>query len=248
MIQLLSPDEVKSGPTRAAREQQTIARDLATEETRLVNSVNRLREDEREERERIVADVAEFRAKAKVEIGQLDITISARKMEVEQIEERRAEAMKPIEAVRAEAGERNEESKDRATALDKREKKLAEAENGIVSDLEDIDDRKQEQDERDEALAQRDTNLKASEEASGASSRALSDKWAEFHIAVHAKNEELEMREVEVAAADIANDIRAGELDRRNLELNAKETQVTDKYATLLRSQREAEGKPRNTT
>lgn len=249
MIQLLTPDEVKTGPVRAQQERQSVSRDLAIEETRLVNSVNTLREEERTEKERIAKDVADFRSSAKVEICQLDITITNRKKEVEEIEDRRAEAMKPIEAVRKEADDRNEASKELEEAVAAKETAQTEAGEELTERTEAANDRDQEQNEREQGLEQRETNLRASEETSGASARALSEKWATFHLAVHAKNDDFEKREAVVAAGGKANERRTDEIGKRQVEQDAKDREIIDKYATLERSRKEIlEGKRDQTT
>lgn len=239
-MQILTPEAVKGGSSRQETEQATRVRDLATEEDRLVRSVNSLLESEREEKERIEADMVVFRAEAKAERDGLSAEVLA-------LEARRAVAMMPIDDVSREADERNRASKEREDAVVKVESDLSalladfkERESDFISHSR---DKKQELGERESGVEEREERVEAEEELSKASLQELNGRWASFHAAVGAKEQELASRENAVSAREHAEETRTGENDRRNLELNAKEKQITDKYATLERAVRHFENK-----
>lgn len=235
-IPLLTPESVKKDSTSQQREQQARVRDFSVEEERLVKSINQLRQDEIDEKARIDADVAQFRADAKVEVGKLDKQISNKRQEVEALEARRVEAMKPIEVVRKEADDRNAKSKDREDAIAIREATQKLADEAHTEALEKLHDREQLIAEREDELDDREERVRQEEDRSKESLAGVNQRWADFHIAVAAKDKEFIDRETTVSAGEQANIIRSQELDKKEFDYKEKDREIASRYEALERA------------
>lgn len=242
MIQLLTPSKVRSDSLEQEREQRARVRDLSSEEERLVRSINYLRKEEEDEKARIREDVADFRNKAQVEILGVDKQILEKKKEVEDIETRRKEALRPIEEIEQEARNRNEQSKQRVQILNDRQIEIDKQEARITEEWEAIDDRKQLLDEREEELNTRESKIKLAEDQLKESTNGLNERWAQFHIAVAEKEKELVDRENAVRAGEEANRIQLAEFAQLEKDYQQKDREIKDRYATLERAADEIRG------
>lgn len=233
---LLTPESVKSDSQSQAREQQARVRDLSIEEERLIKSINDLRRDEVDEKARIREDVATFRNDAQVEVSKLDLVISNKKREVESLEARRAEAMRPIEEIRQEAEALMDQAQKRADDVKEREDKQKEADEAHTEALEKLHDRKQLADEREAALDNRQEMVKQEEQRSKESLEGIAQRWAHFHETVAAKDTELTQREAVVSAGEQANIIKAKELDQKEADYKEKDREIASRYEALERA------------
>lgn len=228
-MRILTPEDAKKGSSAAKDELMATVRDLSAEEERLVKSINSLRADEKAERDRIEVAMETFRADAKAERDRLSSEITG-------LEARRAEALKPIALVIAEAEERNQRSKDREDAVASREKSAKDADELQAEALERIHDRQQELDERSKSLDAREAGIKGEEKSLGESEKRLVGKWAELHAASEAFNErarDLQQREDRASASEKANEIRAAALDDRENGLEGRERLLRSNYQAL---------------
>ena len=221
-MQILTPEAAKKGSTAAEDELRARVRDLSTEEERLVSSVNGLRAEEASEKERITA-----------ERDRISAEIAEKESDVIKLEERRAEAMKPVDALEQIAQERVDAANSRHVDLDRREELLVRAENGIIADLEDVHDKVQELDEREDGLDAREDMVKSFEEQTAASAKSLGDKWVEYHATVAAKNAELLTRENAVSTAEATNETARMENIKEAARLRDENRAVRDKYVAL---------------
>lgn len=236
MIQLLQPDEVKKGPSKATEEARARVRDLGTEESKLIQSVNMLHGIEAEERARVDASVAKMRKEEADERGNLERQVAPLRAE-------RIELMKPIDVLLKEAEERNATSKSREDAVKSREDAVADAEESITDRFEKIADREQEQDEREETLRECEMIARATEARLKTSTESLNEKWGIYNAAVLEKNIELTTREEKVIGEARANEIRTTELDKRRETLSkdyqSKDREIADRYQTLTAASKE---------
>lgn len=233
MIQILTPEEVKTGPSRAMEEQRARVRDLSIEEERLVNSINTLHDTEREEEKRTDDAIQKMRNSVAAERVELELQIAPLKTE-------RAELMKPIGAIRKEADDRNAKSKvrevqiiQRETAVADREEDVAEREADFIAEMQ---DGRQVISEREEVVARREKAAQAEADRLALSAQDLSQKWVEYHEAVNKKNAEIEEKEASVAAAKRVNEIARLENEKRTIEHREKDREIADRYATLERA------------
>lgn len=245
-IPLLTSESVKQGSQIQEQEQRARMRDMSAEEERLIKSINELKIAEQEEKDRVKEDVAEFRNKAHIEVVEIDNVIVGKKREVEALEVRREEAMKPIEEVRKEADERNAKSKEREEAAALLEKELNDRDEVSLNEIEKFEDRKQLQNEREENLDKREEKVKAEEAISKESLAGVNKRWAEFHEVVAVKEKEFDTREAAVNAGEQANLAKAEELEKVSNEQSHQHRQIADKYETLGRARAEFERMQQN--
>jgi hypothetical protein len=240
MIPLLTPEAVKDGSSRQGRELAGRVRDLYDEENRLVNSINKLREEERAEKKRVAEESEKDQA-----------TIAVRKTvlvrEVESLESRKEQALKPARLVEEEARKVLADNVAYGLVLDGRAVELKTSQDKATEKLEEIHDRKQLLDEREAKLDTREVGIAAAEAEVSRSTLALGDRWVAYDAAVAVSNEREVALALREAAADVcvkANDIRAEALDRKDAEQAERERGIVDGYAALEAARREIlEGK-----
>lgn len=243
MVHLLTPDEVKKGPSQAVEELQGRVRDLSNEETRLVNSINFMREEEREALSKKAErdEVSQSRPGAKKVILE---------NEVEILEARKNEALIPVRVIEEHVNQRAKENETNALQLSQREIRLKTAEEKNVETAERLHDKQQDLDEREEKIQHGESGIVAAKDEVKKSAAALGKKWAAYHEAIATtneeaakRNEELEKREKVVEAGEKANEIAKEENEKRALEYKEKDKEIADRYATLERATTEILGK-----
>lgn len=233
MTVILKPEEIKEQGRKAEEERKLRTTALEAEETRLVNRVNLLREEEQAVRKATDDAVQKMRNEYAAEKCELEV-------ELEPLRKERADLMKPIEDVRKEADDRNAKSKEREDAVAKREADLEGDKKAFgeyeTERMEKLADRAEELDERGQNLAERDVAAKKQEEAAKASAQALVGRWAEYHAAADAFNgrvKDVEEREQRASTAEKANQDRAGQLDERERGLEGRERLLRSNYQAL---------------
>lgn len=225
-MEILTPAAIRTERQQATSEAQGRVRSLADEESRLVTSVNTLRVIETEERERMVREAGE-------EESRLNGVISGLTKEVSTLEQRKAEALKPLD--------------DRSAALDARETALNLREEGFATREAAIDTAEKANLEagranvadndalklREEAVVEREKNEDAREEAARESTALLESKWTLFHKATAEADSAMEKREQAVHAGEVANAARADELEKVAKKNDDDKRQIASNYAAL---------------
>lgn len=240
-MKLLTADEVKTEKTRSDEERALRIQKLEKEESDLTARVNEKRTNIGKEIALLDSQLIERQsliAKRKLE---LDAEISALSREVKQLEDRRSEALKPIDEIRQEA-EKLLESANRAQAdveADKAE--LQEGWDHLAVLMEDVTDRETSNVEKSDELDQRERRVAESEARTKESAEKVSQEWLKFHKEVHGANESLARREKGVADRAKANNEFAASLSNKETELMAREIRLKDQYETLARSKKEIE-------
>lgn len=232
-MRVLTPDEVKKGPSRALEEQRSRVRDLFDEETRLTISVNNLRDEEARERERVDASKKDMRE-------QFLLLRNEMQSEIDGLKKQREPLLVPIEEIRKEAHERNEKSKQREEAVAKREADVSQREKDAdkrdeqhTERLEAIADKEQEIAERDEKSADREKKAEQAEGRAAESLKSVNEKWAIYHEATVRQNRAFEERETKAATAEKANADRAAELDKRDAAQSAEALRLESERTAL---------------
>lgn len=236
MIQILTPDDTKAGPSRAFEEQRGRVRALGDEETRLALSVNDLRETERTERERIDAETQKLRNNFTAERVSLEL-------DIKRLVDARAPLLVPIEELRKEAEDRNARSKERESAVSAREaavlareQGMKEADEALAERLEAVADKEQETNERDEKSVEREKKAAQVEEQATASLRRANEKWTAFNLAADAKEKKIAEREAAVIMGEKANSARAAELDKQAKKNDEKQRELQSNYQALAQA------------
>lgn len=201
-------------------------RDLALEEERLVKSVNDLRTLETEERDRIGSEMKDFHASQGVVRDDL-------LKEIGTLEQRKAEALKPIDDRLAAVVEREEAADKRDDALTTKERALANDKEEHMQNLEDFADRKDEQNLREKKLGEREVKVAASEESARVSLARAGDAWARNAQQIEAADAVLLERENAVATRERIADIRHEQQEKRTFEQDERDRTLKSQYDQL---------------
>lgn len=235
MMDILTPEGIRTEKQGVQQEAQSRVRDLAREEERLVLSVNQLRNEEAEEIE-----------KKKVRETESEAQLGTRKtvlaQEVDSLEARKADALKPVD-------KRIGEIVEREGAMDAREQLLAKKDAEHIQKDEAIKRREQaagEHEARNVARAveldTRDIQTKARAEEVDRSTQALSAKALEQSIQEQKGNQLLLEREAELERREKINDIREAGYAAIEERHRNKDLELVDRAATLASAEREAKG------
>lgn len=225
-MNLLDPKEIKEEKKQNADQSQRLIIALGTEEARLNKELSLLRENAKVEKEKIEAETDTFVASQTLRRDTLA-------KEVEALEQRKAEALKPIETVRAEADTYLADAKvilARAEGKEVIEDERHEANMELAETLKD----------REDDLSQRETKVTTREEmVTVEESRVrdgihkLSNDWVKFHETVNHQNLEFSRREKEIADRETVIDIRTERQNDRDKEMDTRKIRIDDEKATL---------------
>jgi len=232
MLTLLTPQSVEADRNSTANEVQKRVWGLAEEESDLVGRVNTLRDLERTEKERIAR---EFAADEK----RMNAVVAELQLKVNDLEQRRERAMRPVEDLEAEARQRLAAIADRERLMDIRETNVQQREFSLREVAEDQMENAEVLARREELIGKRERGALAEETRLKRSNDELTAKWSDFHTAVYKKTEELATRESRVIMDTKANEIVQEELKAREHALNARDVQIKDRYATLVKATEE---------
>ena len=234
-MELLSPTKInqdKAKETESARK-RTVA--LADEESRLVSAVNLAKGKTATILAEMDATMAEYR---------LEMTAERLKLsgEVNRLEERRIDLLKPIDELKLEADEILRIANARASELDNRAKEIEANHEKNVELADRLVDRGDLLTSQENALESREEKIVASEKTLKDSANILADKWVEYHEAVNGQNvreQSLATKEAQVVQVTEANAIRKAEQDTRDHVLYEKKRGIIDGYAALQEAIRE---------
>lgn len=238
-MKLLSPDDIHKDRSESIEGAAARSRALAAEESRLARAINQAREDAQQQIKIIEADFAAFKADLLEQKNQL---VS----EVRELENRKTEALKPVEPIKAAAAAALAEAESAKTELERQRADLEKDKEKNQERAENLHDSEQVLDERSRLLDQREQRINAEQQRIEHSAKALGDKWAEYHQAVAQLNDkvrEVTTREAEVEAGKKANDDRAGKLREWESSLGQKQNQLEDGYRNLAKARKEILGR-----
>lgn len=232
-MQLLPETKVKENKAKGEQEKEQRIKDLNTEITSITKRVNDMREEEKVEKARINRDLATHRDQVELEKSELNTSLVPLRNEVKELEARKAEALKPIEVIKAEAEKVLSDAKEKDQQNAREQSRLATLSTEISDQLEEISDRKQELDEREEGLNTRESGIAAEEKRLKESEESLNKKWSDYHLKVDATNEWIASQKL-----DIENDRRrnatVAEGNAKEKDRLAKEDKrIKDLYVAL---------------
>jgi len=202
---------------------------INSEESEAVKRLNEILDRERKENERLKNSTTANKAKLSV---QIEVLLK----EVQSLEERKKEALKPIESRLEEVLQKEEQNRKTHSLLKEKSISLNNKEYELNDRLGLILDREQELDELSINLKNREIGIKNAEEEIKNQTSRLAEKWVTYHTSVHAFNENIKLREQQVQDAIRANEIVRESLDKRALEQKDLDRQIKDRYQTLERN------------
>jgi hypothetical protein len=232
MLTLLTPQQIEKDRNSTAEEIQRRVWGLAEEESDLVARVNTLRDTERKEKDRIARDF-DFDEK------RFNAIVADLQLKVNDLEKRRERAMKPIEELEIEARQRIATVAIREEAIVSREKNLKDQEDNLREAVEGQMETAELLADREDAIKKKEQGVWAEEKRLKKSNEELTAKWASFHAAVYEKTEELAVRESQVLMDAKANEIVREQLKSQEHDQNARDLQIKDRYATLVKATEE---------
>ena len=229
-MKLLSPEKIEKEEKRSDEELRSRVEKLKVEETKVAKQLNALKEEERKQKHHLDVFIVETEA-------QLGVKKTILFQEVESLEKRKEEALKPINEIKNNA---EKLLNDARTANDRLNAKNAEfdakfKENNekITERLEDVIDKEHEISDKSTELDNRELGIKAAETEIKKSTDNLGAEWVKFHEKVYVVNGDLERREKEVEDAKKANDAIRQSNEAEAARLRQEDRAIRDKYVAL---------------
>lgn len=235
-MNLLDPNEIKEEKKANADQSQKLIHALSEEEARINKELNLVRESARLEKEKIEAETSTFIESQKTRKEDLI-------KEVAGLEQRRVEALKPIEQVKTEAETTLETAKKALSRALQREKDADALHEENLDLADDLKDKKEELHDREQRVEKKENINIVEERRLKDSANTLANKWVAFHEAVNTSNVNFENKEKRIQATEKVLDIRKAELDKRDVLQTEHRRQIRDKYQTLARAIEESKKK-----
>lgn len=236
-MKILDPKEIQEQKSEVAEKATARVRKLAEEEMRLVSNVNSLRIEEKKQKDRTLQAMNE---------ADLPVKKSILAQEVEYLEKRKKEALKPIDEKQNEFKEREKEiQREKYQLIVDREILASEREN-LSERLEDIIDSEEENKRKSDALNSREAGIAKAEEEIKRSTEELGNKWVELHKASMDLNEKIRMiteKEINLITREKAIDVRVVELSENAKMQYNKDIEIKDKYKALQEAVEESRKK-----
>lgn len=234
-MDILTPEGIRTEKQGVQQEAQSRVRDLAREEERLVLSVNQLRNEEADEIE-----------KKKVRETESEAQLGTRKtvlaQEVDSLEARKADALKPVDKRIGEIVEREQSVDARQKLLDGKDEEQSRKDSILKQREIAASEHEGRNIARTGELDTRDIQTKARAEEVDRSTQALSAKSLEQSIQEQKGNQLLLEREAELERREKINDIREAGYAAIEEKHRQKDLELVDRAATLASAEREAKG------
>ncbi len=226
---LLTPEEIKNEKKETVDQSQKLVTALSAEEAKLNKALSLVRENAKIETDRIKTATDNF-------VAEQETRVSDIRKEVDALEARRAEAMKPIEDVRAEADKYLEKAKKALTRATQKEADAEDVHQENLDFIETLKDREDELIERENKVTSREEMATVEDNRLKDNATSLAEKWVEYYKKVEETNKDIKKREDKVRGREKVLDITRQQLDERETEINHLDTLVKDKYATFGRT------------
>jgi len=235
-MQILDPNEIKDTKKESIVQSQRLVNAISSEEARINKSLNILRAEAKIETAKIKDETNAF-------VQEQKDRVETATREVVSLESRRTEALKPIQAIKEEAETYLIEAKQALGEAQVLEEQAKASRAEIIDLAEDLKDREAEISDRDRKTTAREEKATIEEKQARLGTIAVSDKWVEFHKAVHTANVALADRELKITNREKVLDIRTAKQDEREIEQNNHDRAIKDKYETLERTIAEVKNK-----
>lgn len=217
-MEILSAQAVREAENQKRQNEEQRVQNLLTEEARLVRSVNGLRDEESE---------------AKRDTEAMAVKVEALRNDIQVLEAKKTEALKPIQDVREEADQRigeairrenavaDEEERQKASRAEcQREAKAAERDRLAASNLlAGITERSNALSLQEGAVGGRERAVEDRERQLDEQTRAKEAEMQEREEAVQARTRELAIREDAVARSEVHAERSERDMERRQAEL-----------------------------
>lgn len=233
-MKLLDPKEIKQEKSESTEQAHERTKKLARDEARLVKSVNSLRSEEIRQKKRTEQALGE----ANLIVRQ---SILAQKQEVEHLEAKKAQALKPIEDKQKDFNRQFAEIQEEKKQLEKDKENLYTEREEMLDRLETVADNEAEIKEKYLTLDKRKENISKAEEEIKRLTKVLGGNWVEYHKAVEDLNKKIKQniaKESNIATREKAIEDRKVEQDKRDKEIQAEKTLLKSNYEALETAKR----------
>lgn len=223
---LLSPEgihKVQKLEENATRERVNA---LAKEESDIVFKLNLARQEDFEERERMTKEHDEFKAKVKAEV---EYSLA----EIKGLEDRKAEAMKPVDELFLDAQNRVKAVKIEADKVEKRELAVSLAEIALTVRETNVAKRESDVEVLRQSFAPQEAQIIEDNQKNVESANKLERAWATFHVAVAEQDRHIAEKESKIKIDSLANENERKILEARKVTQDNKDIEITDRYAQL---------------
>lgn len=233
---LLSQEGVSKELSAEERERKARIKQLRDEETAAVRSFG-------ETQERIRSETYRLQTEFENTEEEYQLKKTALFQEVQSLEARRADALKPIkeqqqaiELARKAVHEREQELEVKKTLLQRLEQDLTER-------MERLADRVDAATLLEEELADRSVGVENAEKILKESSKQLSIRWTEYHQAFLEASQAMALREAEVKKQEHANSVFKKTLDNEAEKHKEERRAIRDGYKSLAKARKEILGR-----
>lgn len=228
-MKLLGADIVQDKEDAGTEEKRRRIAHLKEEETKAVKRLNKTLAEEAEVKQRIADEKEAGQPKLKVRKTELSA-------EVDALEARRRDLMKPISETREQAEKSLQDNIQTGKDLRAKMDEYAQLKDDLTERIEILQESKQEADEKQAELIRREKKVKESEDEIRRSLSELAKKWREYHDAINKSNIALEQREKDVVNAKTNNENFKKSLDERQTDQENRELAIKDKREALDRA------------
>lgn len=228
-MQLLSQKKIDTDKKVCDEESRARTNKLADEESRLVRLVNLTKERVKKEMDEIEANFAEYKKDVQKRISIL-------RDELVGLENRKKEALKPIDDINKRANKLLKEAQEANTVVECKRIDLELDKERNIEFAEELKDRSDELDSRSKKLDKRDEDIKTEESRVRVSRENLTSDWVKYHEAVNQLNTKIlsqDDREAKLNSFEKTLNIRKQSQDDRDNNLDNKERAINDKYVAF---------------
>ena len=238
-MKLLEVEKVKEETKQSTQDRIKRVAKLNEEETIIVKRINELREQEKKAKQRFFEESEE---------GQpvLLVRKTVLSQEVDLLENRKKEALKPVDEILTKTKVVYQENQETTKFLVERKNRLKDQEEQLLERVEKVVERENEVELLEIKLGAREKGIVAGENELKRSSKELAEKWVDYHNGVHSLNtkiEGVERREKEMEDGRRTNENFKINLDKKEKEQSEHDKQIADRYLTLGRAIGEAKKK-----
>ena len=228
-MQLLDPSEIKEEKKENIVQTQKRTISLAKEEARINREINLTKQNAEIQKTEIKKEVDDFIEKEKARATDMV-------KEVDLLELRKAEALKPVAHLKKELEEKIKKVDQTKIDLEVNQAQVKEDKDANLDLAETLSDRVDDLDTREEKIAKSETKNTIEQTRLKNSGKTLSNDWIKLHEDTHKANTELKDRESKLNDIEKVLAIRSENQDKREVEQNNHDRAIRDKYETLART------------
>lgn len=237
-MELLSPDKIQVEKRRGEQEARIRTAALSAEESRLARRINQARALAEKEIDRLNKSVEERNEEAKKKKTILE-------RQVDDLETRRAAAMRPIKKIEEEAKQKLLEANDRLLQIEAMTITLKQERAQVIEQARLQARQNQTLTVRENKIGYKEAGITAGENKLLESARELGQKWTELNQAMSQVNrlkEAMAVKAIKMAEIERLNEIRQKELDKREKTIRNDRIALQDAYRSLAAARKEILG------